>query len=403
MASAREGRAGRGRVVLGGLAASLVVLLALASAAFVWRGAIWRSMLDPKTPYPVYRPPPAPDYRRPATWALWPHDAASPAAGAPPVDVFFVGPALRMGGRDWNTPIGDAKAERLLQQVVLPNYAGPFQRVGRVFAPRYRAATLFAYLTLRDDARDARVFAYGDVRDAFEAMQAATPATRPLILAGVGEGAELLAHLLQDKVSPDPALSRRVAAVYLMNAVTAADALAPSGPLSACRTRAQGGCVIGWATAPLDRPDLARHRLERALVWTRGGGLANLGPRAALCVNPLTGGVDWPAASAKANLGAANATGLEWGARPGFLPHEVSAACEGGVLRVSRPPTASLQSQGWWVAPHLIAPFNLFYADIEADAQARVDAFLGHRAYGAAAPPITTEQTVGAAPLHRID
>ena len=110
-----------------------------------------------------------------------------------------------------------------------------------------------------------------------------------------------------------------------------------------------------------------------------------------------------PAASGNANLGAANATGLEWGARPGFLPHEVSAACEGGVLRVSRPPTASLQPPGWWVAPQLIAPFNVFYADIEADAQARVDAFLGHRAYGAAAPPITSEQTVGSAPLHRID
>ena len=51
---------------------------------------------------------------------------------------------------------------------MLPNYAGPFVRVGRLFAPRYRQASLFAQLTLRDDARDAREFAYGDVRRAFD-------------------------------------------------------------------------------------------------------------------------------------------------------------------------------------------------------------------------------------------
>jgi hypothetical protein len=75
------------------------------------------------------------------------------------------------------------------------------------------------------------------------------------------------------------------------------------------------------------------------------------------------------------NLGAANATGLEWGARPGFMVRQVGARCIGGILRVSRPRSASLRPQGSW-AEHLRAPpYNLFWADLEADALARVAAW----------------------------
>ena len=40
---------------------------------------------------------------------------------------------------------------------MLPNYAGPFARLGRIFAPRYRQASLYTLMTLRDDAREARL------------------------------------------------------------------------------------------------------------------------------------------------------------------------------------------------------------------------------------------------------
>ena len=48
-----------------------------------------------------------------------------------------------------------------------PNYVGPFVSVGRVFAPRYRQASLYSLTTLREDAREARQFAYVDVSQAF--------------------------------------------------------------------------------------------------------------------------------------------------------------------------------------------------------------------------------------------
>ena len=69
-----------------------------------------------------------------------------------------------------------------------PNYAGPFARVGRIFAPRYRQAGLYSLMTLREDAREARRFAYGDVARAFRTYLARDNGGRPFVLVGVRSG-----------------------------------------------------------------------------------------------------------------------------------------------------------------------------------------------------------------------
>jgi hypothetical protein len=76
------------------------------------------------------------------------------------------------------------------------------------------------------------------------------------------------------------------------------------------------------------------------------------------------------------HLGAANATGLEWGARPAFMARQVAARCEGGVLHITRPKSASLKQAGTWADRRKEPGFNLFYADLEADAKQRLAAWL---------------------------
>ncbi len=115
--------------------------------------------------------------------------------------------------------------------------------------------------------------------------------------------------------------------------------------------------------------------LSRSKIWNDDGHLVNLAGAPILCVNPLLGAASDADAPARANLGAANATGLEWGARPGFMVRQVGARCVGGILRVSRPRSASLRPQGSW-AERLRSPaYNLFWADLEADSLARVAAW----------------------------
>lgn len=343
------------------------VLIAVAVAA-IWRDDILEALLDPRIPYAVYQPPPPPNYNRPTAWAVAPGLAVNPAAR---VDVFFVHPTTFDGGHDWNGPIDDRQALRELRWVMLPNYAGPFEAIGRVYAPLYRQASLYTSLTLFDDAIDAREFAYRDVLASFRRFRALTGDRRPFILAGVEQGGILAARLLREEIAPDPALSRRLVAAYLIEtAVPATGAVVP-----ACKSATQTGCLLAWIS--MDRLDFVRaERIrQRARVWDDDGHLVSLAGRSILCVNPVLGWQTAQVAEPRLNLGAANATGLEWGVRPGFMARQVAAACVDGILQVSRPRSQSLRPSGSWADRLKAPPYNLFWGDIEADAGRRLAAW----------------------------
>jgi hypothetical protein len=351
------------------------VVLAVAALA-IWRDDILEAMLDPQIPYAVYRPPPAPDYAKPSDWAML---AGPSGAESQSVDVFFVHPTTFDGGRNWNGSAVDHHAQLLFTRVMAPNYAAPFASVGRVFAPRYRQASLYTSLTVFDDAIEARQFAYGDVLAAFKMFVGRLNQGRPFILVGVEQGGALAARLLSDEIAQDPALRRRLVAAYLIETVVVADAYGPGAPVPACRRRDQSGCLIAWISGP--RTDFGRsiRILTRSKVWNDHGRLVSLAGRNVLCVNPLLGAETEESAPERLNLGAANATGLEWGARPGFMVRQVGAQCVGGLLRVTRPRSTSLLPAGDW-AQRLRAPgYNLFWADLEADSRARTTAWFDAR------------------------
>ena len=356
--------------------------VALGAAALNWRDDILRTGLDPKIPFQTYRPPVAPDYASADAWAVRPDRPDTPGAADGPADVFFVHATTFLGGKDWNgsvSPRGPGTA--MLNRVVLPNYAAPFARAGRVFAPRYRQASLYAtQMTLRDDARDARLFAYRDVRAAFDAWRTRWGGRRPFILAGVEQGGQLVERLARE-AEADPELHDRLVAVYLIESVTRADRRP-----AACRDRQDVGCSVAYVSA-LERDFTVSARLlDRAQVWSGDDrSLEDLRGRKPLCVDPLTGGAG-AAAVQRANIGAANATGLEWGVRPAFLPHQVSAACEAGVLRISAPASPDLRRTGSWTDRLMVRPFNLFWADLETDALARRNAWVAARSAPAPAP-----------------
>jgi len=374
------------------IAGACAALTGLATFAFAyWREDIIRASLDPQQPFQTYTPPAAPDYARDDAWFLRP----GPAPTQPQADVFFVHSTTFDGGRAWLASIQDPAAARLVSRSVLPNFAGPFAGVGRVFAPRYRQASLYAYrLTQRDDAREARIFAYGDVRRAFDTFLARDSRRAPLVLVGVGQGAQLVDRLARE-MRRRPDVLRRIAAVYLVEEITAADGFPPGGPLPLCQTRAQAGCVVAWMSQISGRPDRAR-LLDRALVWSAGDDLDRLGGRSPACVNPVTGAAGGAPAARSANLGAANATGLSWPPAPRLIPGQVAAECQDGLLVVSTPEASELRPAQTW-AEKLRAPgYNLFYADIAADVKARLAAWYG----GPLAPAITRRVEIRASPIH---
>ncbi len=377
-----------------GLAALLVLV---AVAAFVFRADILRTSLDPKVPFQAYTPPRAPNYADPKAWAI--PISLHPVAELP-ADVFFVHPTTYDGGDHWNSPLRDQDAMRQLDRVMLPNYAGPFARVGRIFAPRYRQASLYSQLTLREDARAARGFAYGDVREAFRYWKAHYNSGRPLVIVGVEQGGLLLERLLREEIAPDPALRSRLAGVYLIETVVPASSFDGTAPVPACTSRNQARCVVAWATP---RDGDRRRMRERALIWDESGILTGLQGREVLCVNPLSGTTTNAAVSEQESLGAANASGMGYGVRPPYLKRVVSTRCVDGFLDVSKAKSSVFRPARRWADKLKVAPYNLFYGDLEADGQARVSALLGRQVYGRTAPPLTAPVEVRTSPVHRID
>lgn len=350
------------RRVVGG--ALLVAAVVIVVAVLVWRGDILRAGLDPEIPYQAYEPPPAPDYADPAAWALADAGAEDGAA------VFFVHPTTYDGGMHWNAPVGDERADAWLRRAVLPNHAAPFARSGAVSAPRYRQASLYTRLTIREDARDARAFAYRDVLAAFEVWLARRP-DGPVIIAGVEQGGELALRLLVERVAPDEGLRARLAAAYLVDTVVPADA----SPLPGCRDRQETGCIVAWVQVrEMDEETLSRLR-RRAMGWTPRGRLELLGERPWLCVNPVLGARTDQLAEARLHLGGANATDLEWDVRPAFLSRQIAAQCRDGLLRYSRPASDAFRQTGSWADRRKAPAYNLFYADIEADVERRLEAW----------------------------
>ena len=191
-------------------------------------------------------------------------------------------------------------------------------------------------------------------------------------MAGTDAGTSIPHGLIAEEVAANPTLRARLAAAYLVQTVVPSD----NPPLPPCLAPKQTGCLAAWASVYAGEPERAQALLDRSLVWGPGAQLENLQGRTPICFNPLFGGVVEGEAPARLNQGATNATGLEWGARPAFLTRQVGARCEKGLLRVTRPQSASLKPSGSWTDRRRMPPYNLFYADLEADAAGRVEGLL---------------------------
>ncbi|MFN3229627.1 MAG: DUF3089 domain-containing protein [Asticcacaulis sp.] len=393
----------------------LGVLALLVTAVIVFRDAILSHGLDPKVPFQTYQPSTAPDYRNARAWARIPDNPHLWSAADPAVDVFFVHPTTYDGGRHWNAPYDDKATQRILEARILPNYSGPFTRSGRVFAPHYRQASLYSNLTLREDARDSRRFAYGDVRQAFLTWLQAYNSGRPFVLVGIEQGGLHAARLLRDEVAVRPDLKARMVAAYIIGAPLRRHDFNAATSIPTCQARSEAGCLVAYApvqVTSLPRTDHQKPSSEggeksvpkpsKALYWQPDASLEPIGTQPRVCVNPVLGRETSDLAPERLHLGGANATGLEAGDRPAFLSRQVSVACVDGDLNYSRPASGSLLHKGSLLDKKKVPNFNIFYGNLEADFEARIAAWAAQP--GAHLPGPTRGQIiVRDAPIHRID
>jgi hypothetical protein len=307
----------------------------------------------------------------PSRWQPAYADGRSPP-GEPPEQrfaVFFVHPTSFISRARWNAPLeggGDPEAERIAR-IYLRGMASPFNAASEIWAPRYRQATLGAFLTDAPEARQAIEAAYADVREAFGYFLSSLDPATPIVLAGHSQGALHLKRLLAEEVRGTP-LARRLVAAYVVGWPVSPLHDLPAMGLPACAAPEQTGCVLSWQSfaEPADPALLLEAYASTPVLDGRKPGSEPM-----LCTNPLTG-TPGGAAPASANLGTlVPEDSMEQGT---LVPGLVPARCDRrGVLLIGPPPR-----MGGYVLPgnnYHLYDLPLFWANTRADVIRRVDAW----------------------------
>lgn len=347
------------------LAASIL----LSVFAFLSRDNLFRFLLDPRIPYQTYTPPPVLDYTKADSWALPPDKDETRHAA----NVFVVMPSTYWGGRQWNTDPKNKQADERLMRIYVPNWAGPFRAAGHVAVPKYRAASLYSFLTVRHDARYARAFAYGDVLRAFDEWYKEIGGDGPITLVGVGQGGLHVLGLLQDRFADNPWYRERLAAAYVIDYAVPKDVLENGlSTIPLCQTPTSTQCLVTYsAFTEKNTREINRFR-NRSMVWDKNGRLQLTAGKVLACVNPVLGAASHDFAPARLHKGGAAATNLEWGVDPAPIPGQTSTQCVDGILIIDKPVSSSLRQQRSLGSRFKPKNYNLFYADLAEDSKRRV-------------------------------
>ncbi len=354
--------------------------LRTAALALFALGVASTALAQDITPFAEQAQPPAPDYSRAESWAALPAapgasattpPGASAGSGERAVDVFYIHPTTDTSASRWNQPLDDAAVNAWTDASVIARQASVFNACCRIFAPRYRQATVLAVRASGPggDGSLAYDLAYSDVLRAFDNFIANRNQGRPFVIAGHSQGGLLAYRLLRDRVDSTPLEQQLVVAYVVGLDLMQGDFGRTYQSLQLCTREDQTGCVVGWNTVNGDA-DIALYASMAGARYaaqhqTQEG-------RTGVCVNPLTFRADQPEAPASASRGAL--PGAPDASAPRALqPGLVSAKCSGGYLVVAADPALDLQPlPGGSMHFH---DFGLFYADIRHNVAQRIAAF----------------------------
>ena len=360
----------KNRFVMIGFAGLLISL----AIAFFYRDDIFQTIQDPRQPFQTYAPPAAPDYSTADAWLSQP-DLASDAYEHPSAgDVFVVVPSVYRGGKHWNLPTDDLTRKSKLERIVRPNYVGPYGSAGRLFAPYYRQASLYSFMTTREDARKAQDFAYQDVKRAFKTFLKNSPPERPIILVGHNQGASHVQRLLADFFMGD--LKERLAAAYVIDYPLPLDVFDTRlKGLTPCEGEDDTKCVIAFGAFMPKDGIIAKRFVSRLLVHD-GDDYISVEGRALLCTNPLLWNRSSDYAPRRLHLGGVAAEGLDPDMKPAALSKQAGVECQDGILYVDKPKSRSLRRPLKVGGKFRTLPSNLFYEDLRVNAEKRVQSLI---------------------------
>jgi len=368
------------------------VILGLVVVMLAFGGYVFYALnKHPSAPFDPKHAPPAPDYSQPQAWLAFPGRNGLERSTPPgmtavdearaPVDVFFIHPTTFLKNDRWNADYDVSDADAPLNSGVLLDQVSAFNGCCRLYAPRYRQATLAAL----SRSIPAVEFAYADVARAFRYYIAHENHGRPFIIASHSQGSAHAIRLLQAEILGTP-LQKRLVAAYVIGAYVPSDFVKLGLPT--CDTPRQTGCILAWNTVQEGRGP--RMLVEHKIYWWQGKEKSSNQPPS-ICVNPLTWN-ETGIAAADANPGSLpfpkppathRAVTL-----PALVPRLTGAACRKELLEVNVPlfgPSGFQDMLSVVMGSYHVNDYGLFYAAIRRNAIARTQAWAA--AHGSTSNP----------------
>lgn len=364
----------------------LISLAIIGTVAFGFRREILMYFITPGDEFAAYQPPPAPDYAAPAMWAAHPDHAdnadlvpantdAENRQALAKVDVFYIHPTTNYRGNGWNAALDDPNINQITDQGTIKHQASAFNGCCRIFAPRYRQATLAAFMAeAGENGRLALALAYQDVRAAFDYYLRQENGGRPFIIASHSQGTRHAYQLISETIN-GTALANRLVAAYLIGfprQITEDGRMLGHWPI--CRDAAQTGCVVSWNTM-LEGGDPTQFRNGLATNKALAGSSDTAPDGQIACINPLSWRADGERATRQSHLGAIPFSRDADSGIKEPRPQLLEAWCEDGFLfvtdpgdefRVLRMPEGNYHNYD----------YNLFYMNIRENVRTRTNSFL---------------------------
>lgn len=300
------------------------------------------------------------DYGLLTHWAAHP-DKVDPADRVPgskvlatskdlDIDVFFIHPTTytgKKGHESWNADINDQKLNKRTDESTILYQASIFNQAGRVYAPRYRQAHIYAYSSEDKKSSEAAFQkAYRDVEAAFLYYMAHENEGRPFIIASHSQGTTHSAPLIKKHIDGTP-LQDQLVAAYLVGMPVLKDYFAHIKP---CEDERDTQCFMAWR---------AYRRGTTPKTWSGEQFLAT---------NPLHWKLDGSYADESLNEGSVfrNFNKVYRG--------RVNAEAHEGVIWTNRPkfPWSFLFTR----KNYHIVDFNLFYRNVQQNAILRAQEYL---------------------------
>ncbi len=298
------------------------------------------------------------DYSDLSNWAV--HQNKIPAVLLPYIndttnfskaDVFYVYPTLFLDKKDerWNIPIDDSILRKKVIENAIRFQASAWVETGRMFVPFYRQAHIRSYRNLENGGREALLFAYEDVKAAFEYYLEHFNNGKPIILAGHSQGSTHLTLLLKDYFD-GKALQKQLVAAYLPGIGLKTNEFEKIPLLTA---PGQTGGFVSWNTFK------RKVNKEKFEMWYKGKAV----------VNPVTWNLD-KIAERKKHKGFLFSNNKMYS--KSFSTHVID-----GAIWITTP-HFPYRSMAWTMDDYHIGDVNLFWADVKFNSKLRLIEFLNN-------------------------